>query len=292
MSKRKYGRRRRNNSLTGVIVFIAAAGILAILSTTVFFNVENITVTGSSNYTAQEIIDASGIKAGDNLVRTNTKKCAKQIESQLVYIETAVITRAFPNTMVIEVAASEPAANFIEGNKTLLISTGGKVLDNLTEPKAGLLNFTGTSPNPSLLPGDKFESDDSHKTDAINKLMNYFNEKDSSHITLIDVSNYAAISYTHDNRIVVELGTVNDLEYKINFSQEIINQKIGEKTEGVLTILSDSNRASFLDKESLEHNAKVYNDNIAALNKETSETAEDDEEASETEATEIIPIME
>lgn len=247
----------------GIIVFLIAAAIFILLSTTVFFNVEHITVEGASNYTAEEIIEASGIKAGDNLVRTSTDKCAEQIESRLVYIEKAKVTRAFPNTMVINVEASVPAANFICDDYTLLISGGGKVLDKLQEQKAGLLNFVGTDPMPELIPGAQFQSEDEHKDNAVKKLMEYFSENDSEHITLVDVTDRAEISYTYDGRITVKLGSINDIDYKMSFSEEIIKTKIGEKTEGILTILSDSTGASFLDKESLENNARIYGENMA-----------------------------
>ena len=137
-------KRRRGRSYSGVLIFLFAACIMLILSTTLLFNVENVNVTGASNYTAQEIIDASGIKAGDNLVRMTSERMADKIEEKLVYIENAEITRAFPDTLVINVEASVPAANFICDKYILLISSSGKVLEQINEPKAGLLNFTGT----------------------------------------------------------------------------------------------------------------------------------------------------
>lgn len=353
MSTSGYGRRRRkrNNSLTGIVVFIIAAAIFLLLSTTVFFNVETISVTGESNYTAQEIIEASGIKAGDNLVRTSTEKCADRIESRLAYIENAKITRSFPGTLIINVEPSVPAANFLCDNHILLISRGGKVLEEISEPKVGLLNFTGTTPMPGILPGEKFASDDEHKTEAIEKLMSYFleekeketaaeastedevraeeeipgsdgpeaaeydpeafyddQEEQEEHedkspsayeqeekktgfvdrVTLIDVTDRAALSYTYDGRIVVKLGSVNDIDYKINLTRKIVTDSIGERTEGVLTVLSDAQSASFLDKETLEHNAQVFSDNMA-----TQTTAESEEEEEETKSTPVAdPIME
>ena len=275
----------------GIIVFLIAAAIFILLSTTVFFNVEHITVEGASNYTAEEIIEASGIMAGDNLVRTSTDKCAEQIESRLVYIEKAKVTRAFPNTMVINVEASIPAANFICDDYTLLISGGGKVLDKLQEQKAGLLNFVGTDPMPELIPGAQFQSEDEHKDNAVKKLMEYFSENDSEHITLVDVTDRSEISYTYDGRITVKLGSINDIDYKMSFSEEIIKTKIGEKTEGILTILSDSTGASFLDKESLENNARIYSENVAERAAAESGT---DESSSETvsETTAAVQSME
>ncbi len=283
-----YTRKKKKSNAMGIIVFLIAAAIFILLSTTVFFNVEHITVEGASNYTAEEIIEASGIKAGDNLVRTSTDKCAEQIESRLVYIETAKVTRAFPNTMVITVEASVPAANFICDDYTLLISGGGKVLDKLQEQKAGLLNFVGTDPMPELIPGAQFQSEDEHKDSAVKKLMEYFSENDSEHITLVDVTDRSEISYTYDGRITVRLGSINDIDYKMSFSKEIIRTKIGEKTEGILTILSDSTGASFLDKESLENNARIYGENMAERAAAESGT---DESSSETVSETSAPVQ-
>lgn len=281
-------KKKKNNSATGILVFLFAAAVFLLLSTTVFFNVEHITVSGASNYTADEIIEASGIKAGDNLVRTSTDKCAEQIESRLVYIENAKVTRSFPSTLVITVEASVPAANFICGDYILLISGGGKVLDKIQEEKAGLLDFTGTDPMPDLIPGAMFQSSDEHKDNAVKKLMEYFAENGSENITLVDVTDRSEISYTYDNRITVKLGSINDLEYKMKFSEEIITTKIGEKTEGVLTILSDSSGASFLDKESLENNARIYGENMELRNAAETET---DETSSDTSAETSAPVQ-
>ncbi len=291
-------KRRRGRGYSGVLIFLLAACIMLILSTTLLFNVENVNVTGASNYTAQEIIDASGIKAGDNLVRMTSERMADKIEEKLVYIENAEITRSFPDTLVINVEASIPAANFICDKYILLISRSGKVLEQINEPKAGLLNFTGTEPKSGLLPGDVFESEDEHKTAIINELMEYYakSEKSAEGVTLIDVSDRSNISYTYDGRIVVKLGTINDIDYKMDFSREIVTKQIGERTEGVLTVLSDAQRASFLDKDSLEHNARVYNENMAALEAaQAAENAGETETVTQTlaaETTKIDPIME
>lgn len=284
-------RRKKKNSGTasGILLFLVVITIVVMLSMTVFFNIETVKVTGASNYTAEEIIAASGLTPESNLIRLNGEKCSNNILQKLVYIEEAEISRSFPSTLVINVTASVPEANFITDSGTLLISSGGKVLDKLPEPRAGLVSFFGTEPDYSLVPGDKFASSDELKTSSVYKLLDALKARSDEKITKVDITDNGNITYLYDNRITVEMGSINDLEYKLDFSGEIIKKKIGEKTEGVLTILSDSNRASFLDKDSLEKNAEVFSQNMAAQT-EPSETEESEE--SETEATSIDPIME
>lgn len=145
--------------------------------------------------------------------------------------------------------ASEPEANFITDHGIYLISKGGKILEKIDEPKANLFNFTGTDPKLELLPGDKYASNDEHKDTVVYQMMTLLDTGNYSTVTSVDVTDRADIKCVFDNRITVSLGSVNDLEYKMNFAKEIIETKIGDKTEGTLTILSDANSASFLDKE-------------------------------------------
>lgn len=186
-------RHKQRHTLTGIVVFIIVAGIFLLLSTTVLFNVENIRVTGASNYTPQEIIDASGVEAGDNLVRLSTDKVSSQITSRLVYIEKAHLSRSFPSTLIINVEASEPEANFITDHGIYLISKGGKILEKIDEPKANLFNFTGTDPKLELLPGDKYASNDEHKDTVVYQMMTLLDTGNYSTVTSVDVTDRADI---------------------------------------------------------------------------------------------------
>lgn len=256
-SKRKY---KRNMSLYFMVIFIIAFSAFAILSVTVFFNIEEIDVAGSSCYTAEEIIKASGLSAGDNMIRKNLVKSADMIKSKLVYIEEAKIKRVFPNSVRIEVAPCEETA-VIESEKGFyLISKGGKILNITDNPRSDLILFKGTEPAENLSVGDKFISSNEDKTEILYKLIDAGSAEYASSISEYDITDRLNISCLYDNRITVELGIITEIDYKLKFANEIITQKIGSKTEGTLTILSDG--ASFLDKESLEKNKQVFNQNM------------------------------
>ena len=92
-------RRKRNMSLYYATVILIVMVIFAILSVTVFFKVENVIVTGSSIYSVQEIVSVSGIEGGENMIRKNMGKAAERITEQLIYIETAKISRKLPSSV-------------------------------------------------------------------------------------------------------------------------------------------------------------------------------------------------
>ncbi len=69
--------RRRKKRMGGffyllLVLFVLCAGVLVVAN--VFFKVEVVDVTGLTKYTAQEVIEASGIQAGDSLVKLKSEE--------------------------------------------------------------------------------------------------------------------------------------------------------------------------------------------------------------------------
>ena len=173
--KRKRGRRRFG--LLFKLLCGAALVAAATLGATVFFQVETIAVVGNSRYTAQEVIDASGVQIGDNLFQMNKNQISQQILQRLPYVGEVSPQRGLPSTLTIQVteisaaaqvevyqddsAQAEPAAEDGSGDSgegdssqtegeelpTLadqpwLISASGKLLEAAPEG-SGVLSVTG-----------------------------------------------------------------------------------------------------------------------------------------------------
>ena len=82
----------------------------ATLGATVFFQVETIAVVGNSRYTAQEVIDASGVQIGDNLFQMNKNQISQRILQQLPYVGEVSPQRGLPSTLTIQVTEISAAA--------------------------------------------------------------------------------------------------------------------------------------------------------------------------------------
>lgn len=290
---------RSKGGYIGIAAF-AAAVIFLILSTTVFFKINTITVRGSSIYSAEEICEASGIKSGSNLIRTNMGKAAEKIESTLIYIEKAELKRAFPSGVVITVQPCREAisAEFEDG--FCLLSEKGKVLkiseapfpDTIviygarvkpikeeweeTETSASTgTNITSatekeqapeaddseeTTPLPMV--GSHFECSKDNRTEIFYRLIGVAQSSFSGLANDFDMTDHHNISCVYDGRITVEFGAAIELDYKIKLASEILKDKIGKKTEGTLRMLSGG--ASFIDKAGIEQNELTYQNNLAA----------------------------
>lgn len=291
------------------IAALAAAVIFLILSTTVFFKIDTITVKGSSIYTAEEICTASGIKSGNNLIRTNMSKAAANIENTLTYIETAELKRSFPSGVVITVSPCRETISAEYEDGFCLLSEKGKVLktsetpfpDTIviygartkpvteelaeTEASSGTGNVTSatekdeaitedsgeTTPIPTV--GSRFECTKANRTEIFYHLVNIAKSSFAGLANDFDMTDHHNISCIYDGRITVEFGAVTELDYKIKLASEILKDKIGKKTEGTLRMLSGG--ASFIDKAGIEQNELTYESNLAAQNAPETEVTTD-----------------
>ena len=106
--KRKHGRRRMG--LLFKLLCGAALAAALTVGATVFFQVETIAVVGSSRYTPEEVIAASGVAVGDNLFRMNKNQVSQRIRQQLPYIGDVTVQRGLPSTLTFTVKEWAAAA--------------------------------------------------------------------------------------------------------------------------------------------------------------------------------------
>lgn len=271
--KIKQRKRKRNMSLYyGTVLFIALI-IFAILSVTVFFKIETAVVVGSSIYSAEEIIAASGLSGGDNMIRKNMGKASERITSELIYIDTAKIKRKLPSSVEITVTPCVETACMQNEDGYLIISASGKILRAAEQPPEEILIFYGANPAENMEIGAAFASEEENKTEVIYELLSQANAGGFiSRITSFDVTDRVNISCLYDNRIEIELGVVSDIEYKFKLADEIISTRLSSDAEGRLRMLESG--AQFISKTDLEqireNRQKIMEMTVPAENSETS----------------------
>lgn len=137
--------RRRRGRFRGVYQFftvlLAAAAVIA--ACVVFFRVNEVEVEGNSRYTAEEVVEASGIRTGDNLVGLSKSQVASRVRTGLPYVESVAIQRKFPDGVLLIVKERSAAASIAGGSGRWLISSQGKLLEQQTHQK--VLPISGLS---------------------------------------------------------------------------------------------------------------------------------------------------
>lgn len=248
---RRIRRRRRGYAMYALVVVILAVGVIVTLSMTVMFNIQQIEVTGDAKmYTAQEIAEATGIAAGDNMVRTDIEAAEERALASLIYVEEIKISRQFPDTLVIHVKKCEPTYNVEYGFGTLVVSKYGKILSDGMDPQEGLVNIKGYTPfEPKV--GTWLTSERERDDRILKSFMDIINEKVlEAPIVSVDMTEAHNILVNFDNRIEFDMGTWDEIGYKIDFAQHIISKQPADK-EGYLTMIG-TNQCSFRNKADVE----------------------------------------
>lgn len=245
-SGKRIRRRKRMMSVYVIIVVLLVLTIGITMCFTFLFNVDKIIVSGESEtYTEYKIVDVSGIRAGDNLLRLNTENAEKLILDELLYVETAQVHRDFPSTIRITVTRCIPAYNIQYDDRVLLVSRQGKILsdNDFYTDIDNLPIIYGFEPD-STESGTALESSNQNKYDAFMQIISRFDRDDNTDIQSIDLTNEYNIIVNYRNGIVFEIGNWSDLEYKLDLAQTVMSDENVRGKKGYLTMVG-SNQCSF-----------------------------------------------
>ncbi len=243
-SRKRIRRRKRMMNVYGlvVILLVLTAGIT--ISYTFLFNINEIRVSGESDmYSAEEIVTASGIKEGDNLLRLDAKKSEQRILDELLYVETAKVDRDFPSSLEITVSRCIPAFNVNYGDGTLLVSKKGKILADNGFITDGLPIIYGFDPADTSA-GKTIESLNTHKNEAFLAIISTLSSKNDDKISTVDMSDEHSIIVNYKNGIIFKMGNWSDVEYKLNLAETVMNEDYVKGKKGYLRMIG-SNQCSF-----------------------------------------------
>ena len=247
-SSKRMRRRKRMNSLYGLVVILLVLTVGITVSYTFLFNISEIRVAGESEeYTAEQIVAASGINEGDNLLRLNVRESEQKILDGLLYVETAVVDRDFPSSLVITVSRCVPAFNVVYEKGTLLVSKKGKILADNGFITEGLPIIYGYDPDEPAA-GKPLESKNEYKDSAFKVLMERLNADEEGIISSIDMSDEYEINVNYSNGIIFKMGNWTDIEYKLSLAENVMNDESIKGKTGYITMIG-SNQCGFRTSE-------------------------------------------
>jgi len=120
-------RERWKAAFFAAMVLAIIAGVAwALLGPSVLV-VRSIRVTGARTALRAEVLRAAGIRAGTPLIRVDTARAARQVE-QLTLVQSAQVSRSWPDTIVISVRPRRPAFAVAYGGGFALVDPYGVVL--------------------------------------------------------------------------------------------------------------------------------------------------------------------
>ena len=234
--KKKYKRRRKTAVYLVLLLFVCVISL--ILSLTVFFNASEIKVSGNSRYTVSQVIKASGIEEGDNLLRMSKSKIKEKVLKALPYVSDVEITRELPSTVNIKVFETEPSCCYVVGeNRWALLSEDLRVMEiTSVEPE--------TAPTLRGLNIDIPEEGETAKADSdisekiLRDLLTILKENDIININSIEFTSPISVTIKLEGRVTAKLGGDSDLDYKVRMVKTWINGSLPSVGEWSIDVTS------------------------------------------------------
>ncbi len=261
VTRKMLRRRRMMRRLTAValVLCVAAAGIY--LTVTMLFKINAIRVAGpdgadlteAGGYTSSQILDALGVQVEENIFSFDPAEKAAMLEKEFPLLEQIQVKRVYPSTVVVEVKPATPAYAMQTDTGWISLSAGLKILSTEAE-QPDLPVLYGGEPV-SVTPGDQLtyalsdpalsgEADSSAssaasdeekvqakdgRVDALNTLLAALQERDLlKDVTRIEYESVEEIAFLYQDRISVLLGTLNELDYKLDYAEYMLLNKEGK----------------------------------------------------------------
>lgn len=254
MPKKRKKRRRRGGLgrlLRPLSLLLAAGAVVAAL--TMFFKVETIQVTGASRYQAADIIAASGVEPGDNLVLLDRYRVSQRIYTALPYVTDVQPRPKFPSTLEIEVTETRAAAAIQGAGGWWLLSTGGKILEAADGSLAAEYpQITGIQAvDPAVSTALVLPEDAAITAQRLQELLAVLDAQEALPLVdSIDCTSPRELVLRYDGRFRVEMFYDADLDFKITCLLSAVD-KLEPNQKGTLRMtMSDDYEVRFIpDRE-------------------------------------------
>ena len=249
-------RRRRRGGLGRLLrplsLLLAAVAVVAAL--TLFFKVEEIQVSGAGRYQAEEIIAASGVKTGDNLILLNRYRIAQRIYTELPYITDVRPKPKFPDTLVIEITETRPVAAIEGGGAWWLVNSGGKVLEAVDAAGAAdYLTVTGVQAQEPQVSGRlELPEESPMSAERLCELLAAMEERSMlSRADSVDLTDPKILVLNYDGRFRVEMYYDANLPFKLDGLLGVVTDYLEPNETGTIRMtMSDDNQVNYIPKKS------------------------------------------
>ena len=247
-------RRRRLRRLATFGLLLCVIGIGMYLTVTMLFRISAIQVqtadgtqvTEIAGYSADSILQTLGVQVEENIFSFDPGAKAAELERQYPLLESIRVVRDYPNTVVVQVTEATPTYAVQAGSSWLTLSDKFKILSADPAQPDGLCTLYGgeattaapgeqlsfAAPEADSTAGTSAASDSSASDAKMSALATLQAKLDEygmrSDVTRIEFADTEQIAFLYQDRISVLLGTLNDLDYKLDRARYMLNNEDGK----------------------------------------------------------------
>ena len=242
--------KRRRLAFKRFLIFLCVVAVvtLVILSLTVFFPTQKITVISEGvSYTDEQIIKASGVKKGKNLWMTGFS-AEDDLPVKLPLIKKADVQRKLPANIIIKATPAKAEYCFLIGKDYYICDENYKVLEIKKEQDESLILVLGSDAKKTKA-GNTILFEDSKKQETVEKIFTSFKAK-SIVVNSVDITKLVDMKINVEGRLKVRLGSMAHFESKLAHLKEMVkNSQKDVKASIDLSEYTPENGRAILKRE-------------------------------------------
>lgn len=225
---RKKKRRAAARKLFGNIAFVILIFVGLVVAFYYIFLLSDIVVTGNEAYSAEYIIDLSGLKIGRHILLCDMDQAAENI-SEDPYLSVEGVTYIFPSRIRITIEERKEVAGIIGLDYNVIIDRSGYVLAvGAGVDLSGLIQVTGVSMTGFQLGERLGEGDDFSTATLVNLISALEAYNLVGEVVSIDLTTPLAITMRVRNGLTIFIGQPTDLEAKMASLYKILPQFVSQ----------------------------------------------------------------
>ena len=217
---------RRKSGVSAAVTFvIIIVSVIFVMS--VSFRVSDISVTGNSHYTAQEIVNAIEIEEGDNLFFFDRFAAITRVFAKLPYISEVSIKRSLPNKVAITVTESTAVAYMKIGSELWTMDEKCKILGKAADgEESTLMPITGFDAGTMFINETlSTASGETRSVAYLKEVLYQIVERSLSYqVSKIDFSNTNDVRISYGGKYTIKLGDPYGTEKKFGLVLSAISQ--------------------------------------------------------------------
>lgn len=237
---------------------VVAVVLALVFGISIFFKVENITVSGTQKYSAWTVKEASGIEVGDNLLTFGKAQAYGKIIANLPYVESVHIGIKLPDTVNIVIKELDVVYAVKDSNDSWwLMTSDGRLVEQVDSAGAGnctqiqgfVLDAPAVGEQASAWeqPADPTAPTPAapvtvRAADRLNTALDILQYLEDcgiiGQVVSVNVADLGNVELWYGQQYQVKLGDTTQLRYKIQCMNEAINGDSGlrDYDSGVLDI--------------------------------------------------------
>lgn len=220
---------------------IALVLVMAVLLSLVlaFFKVKNITVMNEEDFSAEEVIEASGIVYGGSTVLIDKKQVVSSIASKIPYAENIRIRKIFPSGIKIYLEKGNGSYYTAIGEEYYILSDDCRVIDKTRDIESielsGHIRLQSSKISKCIM-GQKIEYRDIDLQKVFDEVTALLKKHDIyAFCNDIVLDSKFDIKFLYKDRYTVMLGDLYDLEIKFQFFDKIV-ETLSENASGIINV--------------------------------------------------------